>query len=320
MAVYTQISSEALDAHLKRYDIGHAVSFKGIAEGVENSNYLLNTNQAPYILTLYEKRVNKEDLPFFIQLMEHLHNKGFACPQPVRMKNGEALGELSGRPAAIVSFLEGIGVDHPIADQCRMAGETMARLHLAAGDLVIKRKNALDPAGWRPLVEANTARADEVEPELAKLISEQMNEIEKSWPTYLPSSVIHGDFFKDNVFFLEGKLSGVIDFYFACNDFMAYDLAIAINAWCFRDDLTFDSELSAALIAGYQSVRALEQKEVDAFPILVRGAALRFLATRLNDWLNVPQGALVIPHNPKPYSARLRFHAGANDAASYGLT
>lgn len=319
MAVYTQISSEALNAHLELYDIGTAISFKGIAEGVENSNYLLNTSTAPYILTLYEKRVNKQDLPFFMQLMEHLFQKDFLCPQPVCMKNGEALGELSGKPAAIVTFLEGIGVDHPTASHCHMAGETMARMHLAAADLPMKRKNALDPAGCRPLIQENTARAGEVEPGLANLISSQMDMIEKDWPVSLPISVIHGDFFKDNVFFLNGKLSGVIDFYFACNDFMAYDLAIAVNAWCFHDDLTFDVDLSAALIAGYQSVRGLQPEEVAAFPLLVRGAALRFLATRLNDWLNVPQGALVIPHDPKPYSARLRFHATNPAPESYGL-
>ncbi|MFD0915939.1 homoserine kinase [Pseudahrensia aquimaris] len=307
MAVYTQVSDAQLAAFLGQYDIGRLVSCKGIAEGVENSNFLLQTEQGMFILTLYEKRVAAHDLPFFIGLMDHLAHKGFVCPLPVRMKNGDALGELSGRPAAIVTFLEGMGVKEPSADHCRMAGETLARLHLAGEEFAIRRKNALDPSGWRPLAQNAGARADAVEPGLAALIADEMAFHDAHWPTDLPTGVIHADFFKDNVFFLNDALSGVIDFYFACNDMFAYDLAITVNAWCFDGALRFESDKAKAMIEGYQSVRMLGDAEKLAFGTLCRGAALRFLLTRLNDWLDVPTGALVMPHDPKEFSERLRF-------------
>ena len=318
MAVYTDVSDDVLRQYLTAYDLGSLLSCKGIAEGVENSNFLLRTTAGQFILTLYEKRVAASDLPFFIGLLDHLAGSGFNCPQPVRMKNGEALGRLEGRPAAIVTFLDGMGVSHPEPDHCHQAGETLAQLHDKAADMDLSRRNALDPKGWRDLIDANLARADEVEPGLAQMIRSQFDACQREWPSDLPRGVIHGDFFKDNVFFLDGRLTGVIDFYFACNDLLAYDLAIAINAWCFRDDLSFDRDLSAALIAGYQSRRPLDDGEKDALPLLVRGAALRFLLTRLNDWLNVPEGALVLPHDPRAFSARLRHHIRHGNLAHYG--
>lgn len=319
MAVYTEVSDEALEQFLRDYDIGHVLSFKGIAGGVENTNYLLRTDKGTYILTLYEKRVAEEDLPFFIGLMDHLAAKGFACPEPIRNRQGNALGQLQDRPAAMVSFLEGMEVSHPTAAHCHRVGQTMANMHKAASGFKITRKNALDPSGWPALADTNLDRADTVEDGLADLISTQLAYCVKHWPTDIPTGVIHADMFKDNVFFLDGELSGVIDFYFSCNDYLAYELAVGINAWCFDDDLKFQPELSAALIDGYQSVRTLETTEIQALPILVRGAALRFLLTRLNDWLNVPPGALVVPHDPKAFSIRLR-HFQSATLKSLGLS
>lgn len=321
MAVYTNVSDEALADFLTHYDLGKVVSFKGIAGGVENTNYLLQTDKSSYILTLYEKRVAEADLPFFIGLMDHLASRGFACPLPIRNRQGEALGQLEGRPAAIISFLEGMEVSHPNADYCRLAGQTMARLHLTADGFEITRVNALAPAGWPPLVESAVGEADTVEDGMAELITSELAFAQANWPaaTDIPKGVIHADMFKDNVFFLDGELSGVIDFYFACNDFLAYDLAVGINAWCFDDDLKFDAERCEALIAGYQEIRQLEPAEREALPILARGAALRFLLTRVNDWLNVPPGALVVPHDPKAFSARLRFFQSAT-LSTFGLS
>ena len=318
MAVYTEVSDEALEEFLKAYDLGQVLSLKGIAGGVENTNYMLHTATGSYILTLYEKRVAEEDLPFFVGLMDHLSNAGFPCPAPIRNRSGKALGKLCGRPAAMVSFLEGMEVKHPTPEHCYAAGQTMAALHAFAEGFEIKRKNALDPAGWPELANAAQSGANSVEPELAELITGELKFAQSNWPTEIPAGIIHADMFKDNVFFLNGKLSGVIDFYFACNDFLAYDLAIGINAWCFDDDLQFMPEHSSALLAGYASERPLEQNEINALPILCRGAALRFLLTRVNDWLNVPAGALVVPHDPKAFSARLRFHQSAADASTYG--
>ena len=306
MAVYTEVSDQQLSEFLSVYDLGEVLSLKGIAGGVENTNYALHTQKGSFILTLYEKRVAEEDLPFFIGLMDHLAEKGFPCPRPVRNRQGRALGRLADRPAAMVTFLEGMEVSVPLSDHCQSAGETMARLHLDASDFEIRRKNALDPQGWPPLAESAYDKADSIEAALADLIRDELNWTRENWPDAIPHGVIHADMFKDNVFFLKKELSGVIDFYFACNDFLAYDIAVAINAWCFDKNLTFQQDRACALIAGYQRVRPMEKGELDALPVLVRGAALRFLLTRVNDWLNVPPGALVIPHDPKQFSARVR--------------
>lgn len=318
MAVYTEVSLAALNIFLADYDLGHVTAFKGIAGGVENTNYLLDTDKGRYILTLYEKRVSEDDLPFFMGLLEHLGSKNFPCPQPIHRRDGAVLGRLENRAAALVTFLEGVDVKEPSLDHCYMAGAALARLHNAGLDCPLSRRNALSPAGWQPLAEANLPRADEVEDGLADLISSELTAITSAWPQNLPAGIIHADWFCDNVFFLEGTLSGVIDFYFACNDMLAYDLAIAINAWCFDGKFSFCADRSAALVAGYESVRALGFAEKQALPILCRGAALRFLLTRVNDWLNVPPGALVVPHNPKAFSARLRFHQKADDPQIYG--
>jgi homoserine kinase type II len=319
MAVYTEVSDEELSDFLALYDIGDVVSFKGIAEGVENSNFLLRTTRSQYILTLYEKRVKAADLPFFVGLMEHLAERGVNCPQPVRNRAGEALGELAGRPAAIVTFLDGLWIRRPNVGHCGEVGQALARMHLAGADFGPKRANALSIAGWPPLFHGAEARANEVAPRLREESAAELAFLQANWPTGLPSGVIHADLFNDNVFFLGEKLSGLIDFYFACNDALAYDLAICLSAWCFEPDNAFNVSKGQAMISAYERVRRLEDSEIAALPILARGAALRFMLTRLVDWLNVPPGAKVRPKDPLEYRDKLRFHQRVKTAADFGL-
>jgi homoserine kinase type II len=319
MAVYTEVGDEALARFLRGYDLGAPLSLKGIAEGVENSNYLLHAERGVYLLTLYEKRVDENDLPFFLGLMEHLARRGVNCPQPVRAKDGAAVGRLAGRPAAIVTFLEGLSVRRPTAEHCGEVGEALARMHAAGADFALKRVNALSIQGWPPLFEAARARADEVIPGLAQETAAQLAALQQIWPQSLPAGVIHADLFPDNVFFLGDQLSGLIDFYFACNDFLAYDLGVCLNSWAFEPGGEFNPSKGRAMIAGYQSVRPLTAAEAQALPILARGSALRFMLTRLVDWLNVPPGALVKPKDPREYLQKLRFHAAVKSARDYGL-
>jgi homoserine kinase type II len=319
MAVYTEVTDEALGQFLAGYDLGPVLSFKGIAEGVENSNFLLRMGKGGYILTLYEKRVREDDLPFFVGLMEHLATRGVTCPQPVRNRDGAALGRLAGRPAAIVTFLDGIWIRRPNARHCGAVGEALARMHLAGRDFGLQRENALSVGGWPALFGAAEARADEVAPGLAEETRGELDAISRLWPTDLPGGVIHADLFPDNVFFLGDDLSGLIDFYFACNDALVYDLAICLNAWCFELDGAFNVSKGRAMIAGYERMRRLDDQECAALPILARGAALRFMLTRLVDWLNVPAGAKVVPKNPLEYRDKLRFHRRVASASDYGL-
>jgi homoserine kinase type II len=319
MAVYTDVSDDDLAGFVARYDIGEPIAFKGIAEGVSNSNFFLQTTKDRYILTVYEARAPREDLPFFIGLMDHLAHRGFACPEPVRMRDGGALAEIAGKPAALVSYLDGLSVKRPTAAHCLAAGRALAELHAAGDGFGMVRANPLSVAGWRPLAEASGARADAISPGLSRRIADELAFHEANWPGGLPSGVIHADFFADNVFFIGAACSGVIDFYFAANDALAYDLAIALNAWCFEPDASFNLTKGQALLSGYQAVRMLEPAEIAALPVLARGAALRFLLTRTLDWLDVPAGALVKPHDPIPYDRRLAFHKRIACAAEYGL-
>ena len=319
MAVYTEVTDEELAAFVAAYDIGAVLSLKGIAEGVENSNYLMHTDAGFFILTLYEKRVVESDLPFFLGLMEHLSTRGITCPQPVKNRAGAALGRLAGRPAVIVTFLDGMWVRRPDARQCAMVGEALGKLHLAGADFAGKRPNALSVQGWPPLLQAVESRADEITPGLGDVIAGELAHLEGVWPKGLPEGVIHADLFPDNVFFLSGELSGLIDFYFACTDAFAYDLAICLNAWCFEQDASFNITKGMALLNGYERVRLLREDEVEALPTLARGAALRFLLTRSVDWLNRAPGALVMPKDPMEYLKKLRFHQKVEQARDYGL-
>ncbi|MCW5745936.1 MAG: homoserine kinase [Alphaproteobacteria bacterium] len=319
MAVYTEVTDDQLDAFLAEYDIGEPQSCKGIAEGVENSNYLLVTSRATYILTLYEKRVDPRDLPFFLGLMDHLAARGIPCPTPVHGRDGNALRTLAERPAAITTFLPGLWPRRILVDHCAPVGEALARLHLAGDGFKLTRPNALSVAGWRPLFDGSKDRADEVAPGLANELAADLAAFERDWPCDLPAGVIHADLFQDNVFFLHDRLSGLIDFYFACNDLLAYDVAVCLNAWCFEADRSFNVTKARALVGGYQRVRPLTAAERDALPLLASGAAMRFLLTRLYDWLHTPPGALVKRKDPLEYLARLRFHRGVGGADAYGL-
>lgn len=319
MAVYTDITEDELKDFLAAYDVGRLMSYKGIAEGVENSNFLLHTETAPFILTLYEKRVATRDLPFFLALMEHLAEKGISCPLPVHRRDGGLLGALAGRPAALISFLEGMWLRSPKPLHCRAVGEALAGLHLAGRDFPMRRANALSVRDWRPLWQMSAERADDVEPGLAGEIETELSVLEARWPGDLPAGVIHADLFPDNVFFLGERLSGLIDFYFACNDLYAYDVAICLNAWCFEKDASYNVTKGMAFLDGYDSVRPLSAAEREALPLLARGAALRFLLTRLYDWLTTPLGALVVKKDPMEYLRRLRFHRHVGDAREYGL-
>jgi homoserine kinase type II len=319
MAVYTDVTDEELQQFLAGYGIGGLLSYKGIAEGVENSNFLLHTTDGFFILTLYEKRVAAGDLPFFLNLIEHLAARGLTCPQPVRNRSGEALGRLANRPAAIVTFLDGMWIRRPSAAHCGAVGEALAKLHLAGADFAMTRRNGLSVEGWRPLFHAAGARADTVQQGLGQTIANELALLEREWPRDLPQGVIHADLFPDNVFFLGDRLSGLIDFYFACTDALAYDVAICLNAWCFEQDHSYNITKGRALLNGYMRARKLTAREVEVLPILCRGAALRFLLTRLVDWLEVPPGALVRPKDPLEYYRKLRFHQANISARDYGI-
>ncbi len=319
MAVYTDITEIEIATFLDAYDIGSLLSYKGIAEGVENSNFLLHTSEGAFILTLYEKRVNPNDLPFFLGLMDHLAARGISCPLPVHQKSGKMIGTLADRPAAIVTFLEGMWMRRPTVAHCREVGAALAAMHVAGEGFAIKRPNALSVSGWRPLWNAAAPRADEVEKGLAAEVESDLRDLEAHWPSNLPVGVCHADMFPDNVFFLGDKLSGLIDFYFACDDLFVYDLSVCLNAWCFEKDNAFNLTKGSALLAGYQSVRPLSHAEADALPLMARGSALRFMLTRLFDWINTPAGALVVKKDPLEYVRKMRFHRSIKSAADYGL-
>ena len=319
MAVYTEVGDDDLELFVAEYDLGPVLSCKGIAEGVENTNYLIHTSTGSYILTLYEKRVAEADLPFFLGLMEHLAGKGIPCPTPVHGKDGDALRRLCDRPAAIVTFLDGMWPRRIRTEHCAGVGAALARLHVAGQDFAVSRHNALTVDSLRPLLEASAPRAGEVRRALAETLSEELGYLEANWPSNLPCGICHADLFPDNVFFIGDSLSGLIDFYFACNDFFAFDLAICLNAWCFERDRSFNITKARAMLSAYRAVRPFSDAELAALPLLARGCALRFLLTRLYDWLNTPEGALVKPKDPLEYLAILQFHQAVAGPGAYGL-
>jgi homoserine kinase type II len=319
MAVYTDVPDDELRSFVGEYDIGEVVSCKGIAEGVENSNFLLRTEAGTFILTLYEKRVDPRDLPFFIGLMEHLASEGIACPTPVHGRDGISLRRLCGRPAAIVTFLDGMWPRRIKPFHCAALGGALAGLHRASASFKMSRKNTLSLAGWRQLFESCRERADEVSRGLADELAGELDALEASWPRDLPSGVVHADLFPDNVFFRGEAVSGLIDFYFACTDFFAYDVAICLNAWCFEADGSFNVTKAKLLLSSYRAARPFSQEELAALPLLARGSALRFLLTRLYDRLNHTPGAMVRPKDPLEYLQKLRFHRGVTGPSAYGL-
>ena len=319
MAVYTDVSDEELEAFIASYAIGALTSFKGIAEGVENSNYLVHTEGGRYILTLYEKRVRAEDLPYFLALMEHLAARGITCPLPVRDREGRTLKQLEGRPAALITFLEGLWVRRPGIEHCAGLGEALGRLHLASMDFLMTRANSLSLPGWQALFGSIGSGADKVKSGLTGVIEKELRYLEQHWTGDLPQGVIHADLFPDNVFFLADKVSGLIDFYFACNDMLAYDVAVCLNAWCFESDGSFNVTKARAMLKAYEGVRPLTKAELDRLPTLARGAALRFLLTRTYDLLNTDANALVKTKDPNEYLRKLRFHQRVKSTREYGL-
>jgi homoserine kinase type II len=319
MAVYTDVAADELADFLSQYDIGELLSYKGIAEGVENSNFLVHTSNGAYILTLYEKRVAVDDLPYFLSLMAHLAERGVSCPQPAKNRSGEVYATLAGRPAAIINFLEGMWPRRPNATHCAGVGQALAKMHLAGADFPLFRQNPLSLSGWRSLFALASARADTVQAGLSDFIARELDHLDACWPADLPVGVIHADLFPDNVFFLGDKVSGLIDFPFSCNDILAYDIAICLNAWCFEPDHSFNVTKARALLSAYGRERKLSDAEESALPLLARGAALRFLLTRLVDFLNVPAGALVKPKDPLEYVRKLRFQQGVASVRDYGL-
>jgi homoserine kinase type II len=318
MAVYTDVSDNDVAELAKLYCLGDVLACKGIAEGVENSNFLLRTTAGQFILTLYEKRVNPDDLPFFLGLMEHLNARGISCPLPVKDTRGQMLNEVCGRPAALITFLAGLSVKRPSVAHCAQVGAELARFHAGGEDFAGKRANALSLDGWKALAAQVEGREDAVIAGLGADIKAALDDLSARWPSGLPRGVIHADLFTDNVFFIGSRLSGVIDFYFACNDFLSYDLAICLNAWCFEPDHSYNATKGRAMLDAYHAERPLTADEIAAFPLLCKGAALRFLLTRLVDWLNVPPGALVKPKDPAEYWKKLRFHNGVASFAGYG--
>lgn len=319
MAVYTDVDDKALSEFLSAYDLGDAIAFKGIAEGVENSNFLLETQKGRFILTLFEKRVSADDLPYFMGVMDHLAEKGFPAPLPVKGKDGNALRTLNGRPAVIITFLTGVSPRKPNVQQCRALGKGLARFHEALSDYSGSRANDLSCADWRKMFTGREEEANALSPQLSDKIKADLKDLEAMWPSDLPTGVIHADLFPDNAFFLGDDLSGVIDFYFACNDALVYDIAVCLNAWCFEDGRgEYNVTKGRALLKGYESIRALSEDERASLPVLARGAAMRFFLTRLIDWADTPPDALVKPKNPLDYAERLGFHRRATSFADYG--
>jgi homoserine kinase type II len=323
MAVYTQIGAEVLAGLIAEFDVGELRSAKGIAEGVSNSNWLLETSGrdgsgARFILTMYERRIELEDLPFFLSLLDHLAAQGCPVPRTIHDRGGQLYRLLGGKAVALIEFLPGVSVSEPTPAQAHAVGAALAKMHLAAAGFGQSRANSVGPEEWHRLAQACGAEGlAAIDPALAPLIARELAEVTASWPRDLPRSVIHADLFPDNVLMLGDTVSGMIDFYFACTDITAYDVAVTHAAWCFSDDgRLFRPDLSAALLAGYGAVRPLAGEERTALPLLAQGAALRFTMTRAYDWLNTPADALVTRKDPMPMARRLGFYA---DPANAGV-
>ena len=324
MAVYTQLGAEALAGIIAAFDVGALVSAKGIAEGVSNSNWLIETEGADgkgarFILTMYEQRTEVAELPFFLGLLDHLAERGCPVPRTIHDREGAAFRFHEGKALALIEFLPGVSVSNPTPGQARAVGEALARVHLAAADYPASRANSLTLADWRSLATAcGREGLDGIHPELGALVERELARLKRRWPSDLPRSVIHADLFPDNVLMRGDEVTGLIDFYFACTDITAYDVAVTHAAWCFSEDgRRFLPDLSAALLAGYRAVRPLSEAEQAALPLLAQGAAMRFLMTRAYDWMNTPAGALVTRKDPMAFARRLEFYADPANAAVF---
>ena len=323
MAVYTNLGAEDLAALIAEFDVGELTSAKGIAEGVSNSNWLVETTGkqgegARFILTMYEFRIEVEDLPFFLSLLDHLAAKGCPVPRTIHDRSGALYRMVGDKAVALIEFLPGVSVSHPTPGQARSVGRALAQLHLASADFGQARENAMGLAESRRLADAcGAAGMAEIDPALAALVARELPLLEQAWPADLPRSVIHADLFPDNVLMLGEEVTGLIDFYFACTDLTAYDVAVTHAAWCFDGEgRKFNPAISAALLEGYESLRPLSEAERAALPVLARAAALRFTMSRAFDWLNTPADALVVRKSPMAFARRLEFYA---DPANAGV-
>ena len=320
MAIYTKLSERNLKDFFLKYDLGKLLNYKGIEEGIENTNYFIQTNKGKFILTLYEKRVEEKDLPFFMGLMRNLFDANFPSPEPMINKNGNYITEISGKKAAVVSFLEGSAKKNLNPEDCYKVGVLTAKLHLTTKNLVQKRENKLSVDSWRKIYEKVRNDCSKIHPNLTNTIEKNLDEIEKNWPKNIPSGIIHADLFPDNIFFKNNKLTGIIDFYFSCYDCYVFEIAICLNALCFegfKENLSFNVTKAKKFIDGYSSVRKLTEIEKKSLKIFCQGAAMRFLLTRVFDYLNLTKGALVKIKDPVEYLKRLEFHNSVKDYKDY---
>ncbi|HSG34086.1 MAG TPA: homoserine kinase [Sphingomonadaceae bacterium] len=310
MAVYTHLGAEDLAELIGEYDVGELVSAKGIAEGVSNSNWLVETTSGRFILTMYERRIALADLPFFLGLLDHLSASNCPVPRTIHDRNGDAFRMLEGKAVALIEFLPGVSLDHPEPAQAHSVGAALAGIHLASADFGMVRPNDLGPASWQAMAdECGDSGLSRIDPSLPALVREELEFLAANWPDALPHSVVHADLFPDNVLMMGDRVTGLIDFYFACNDITAYDLAVTHAAWCFdAKGRGFRPDIGEALVAGYRSVRQLSLAETDALPVLARGACLRFLLTRAEDWLHTPDDAMVTRKDPLDFARRLTFY------------
>ena len=320
MAVYTKLSEEKLNDFFLKYNLGKLLNYKEIKEGIENTNYLIQLEKGKFILTLYEKRVEEKDLPFFISLMRNLFDKKFPSPEPIVNKNGNYITEISGKKAAVVSFLEGKAKKNLNPNDCYEVGINTAKMHLITKNLTAKRENRLSFNSWKSIYNKVKKDCSKIHPKLADIVEKNLNEIEKKWPKNIPSGIIHADLFPDNIFFKNNKLSGIIDYYFSCYDFYAFEIAICLNALCFegkKENLSFNVTKAKKFIDGYSSIRNLNESEKQSLKILCQGAAIRFLLTRVFDYLNLIEGAIVKIKDPVEYLKRLEFHNNVKNYKDY---
>ena len=319
MAVYTPVSAEVLASFLARYDVGELVSSKGIAEGVENTNYLVDTTTGRFILTLYEKRVDGGDLPYFMALLDHLAARGCPVPPAIKDRDGVAIQTLEGRPACLIQFLPGVSVTHPTAAQARAAGAALGNMHAALADFPLERANSMGVDSWLPLLEGCSGNLDSIAPGLERRLSAALHDLLAHWPKpgILPTSAIHADLFPDNVLMRGDRVGGLIDFYFACTDIRVYDLAVMHTAWTFdAAGNALDPAIGRALISGYVGTMGLRDDERSALPILARGSCIRFALSRAYDWINTPAEALVTRKDPLAYMRRLEFYENHDNCSA----
>ena len=320
MAVYTRLSENELDEFFSKYNLGKLLNYKEIKEGIENTNYLIQAEKGKFILTLYEKRIDEKDLPFFMSLMRNLFDKKFPSPEPIINKNGNYISEILGKKAAVVSFLDGSSKINLTPKNCYEIGMYTAKLHLITKGLAGKRENKLSVNSWRKIYNRVKKDCSKIHPNLAAVVEKNLDEIEKNWPNKIPSGIIHADLFPDNIFFKNNKLTGIIDFYFSCNDFYAFEIAVCLNALCFegkKENLSFNVTKAKKFIDGYSKIRSLSEDEKKFMKILCQGAAVRFLLTRVFDYINLTEGAIVKIKDPIEYLKRLEFHNSVKNYKDY---